>query len=448
MVIKNGIVLDWNKLLTTQRTGCPATHIRQQRTEFKRDYDRLIFSATVRRLQNKTQVFPLPAGSVFVHNRLTHSLEVASLGSSLGSMVAERLIERGVDSPYVDEIGTIVQSACLAHDMGNPPFGHSGERAISHYFTSGAGRDLIAGSDLTEAQRSDLINFDGNANTFRLLTHSFAGRREGGFVLTFSTVASIIKYPRSSVGKKKFGYFQQDRETFEQVMNTLGVPRLSADNELPMYARYPLVYLVEAADDVCYQMMDVEDACRLGIVSIEQTIDMLSAFFDPAVDKQFFESRDEVFARVTDSHERVAFLRSMVIGRLLNRCTDIFIDNIDAILAGTFEHSLVDYLPETEENALKRIATFAVKNIYKHHSVAEIELSGFTIIGTLLHTFIEAMLEPNTYYSSLIRPFIPAQYAVPDDAPLYDKLLAAVDIVSGMTDVYALDLFKKVKGTI
>ncbi|MCR5695741.1 MAG: dNTP triphosphohydrolase [Marinilabiliaceae bacterium] len=440
--------MDWNKLLTTQRTGNPATHIRQERTEFKRDYDRLIFSATIRRMQNKTQVFPLPSASVFVHNRLTHSLEVSSVGYSIGDMVATRLKDAGVCSPYVGEIGTIVQSACLAHDMGNPPFGHSGERAISHYFTAGTGSELIAKSDLTIAQRSDLINFDGNANTFRLLSHTFAGRREGGFALTFPTVASIIKYPRASVDRKKFGYFQQDVETFVQVMETLGVPRLPDENGLPTYARYPLVYLVEAADDICYQMMDVEDACRLDIISAEQTNDMMCNFFDRVTDKQFFETRDKVFARVTDIHERVAFLRSMVIGRLVNRCADIFTNNIDAILAGQFKDSLIDYLPQTEKNAMDIVANFAAKHIYKHHSVAEIELSGFTIIGTLLHTFIEAMLNPDRYYSKLVRPFIPAQFAVADDAPLYDKLLAAVDIVSGMTDVYALDLFKKVKGTI
>lgn len=440
--------MDWNKLLTTQRTGNPATHIRQERTEFKRDYDRLIFSATIRRMQNKTQVFPLPSASVFVHNRLTHSLEVSSVGYSIGDMVATRLKDAGVCSPYVGEIGTIVQSACLAHDMGNPPFGHSGERAISHYFTAGTGSELIAKSDLTIAQRSDLINFDGNANTFRLLSHTFAGRREGGFALTFPTVASIIKYPRASVDRKKFGYFQQDVETFVQVMETLGVPRLPDENGLPTYARYPLVYLVEAADDICYQMMDVEDACRLDIISAEQTNDMMCNFFDRVTDKQFYETRDKVFTRVTDIHERVAFLRSMVIGRLVNRCADIFTNNIDAILAGQFKGSLIDYLPQTEKNAMDTVANFAAKYIYKHHSVAEIELSGFTIIGTLLHTFIEAMLNPDRYYSKLVRPFIPAQFAVADDAPLYDKLLAAVDIVSGMTDVYALDLFKKVKGTI
>ena len=440
--------MDWNSLLTTRRTGVAATHIVQQRTEFRRDYDRLIFSATVRRLQNKTQVFPLPSGSVFVHNRLTHSLEVASVGSSLGNLVAQRLVESGETSPFVSEIGSIVQPACLAHDMGNPPFGHSGERAISHYFTAGAGAELIAQSDLTEAQRSDLINFDGNANTFRLLTHTFAGRREGGFALTFPTIASIIKYPRSSVGNKKFGYFQQDVDMFVQLMDTLGVPRLSADGELPTYARYPLVYLVEAADDICYQMMDMEDACRLGITSPADTIEMMSCFFDSEADSKFFATRDRVFAQVTDIHERVAFLRSMVIGRLVNRCADIFINNIDDILAGRFGHSLIDYLPEVESAAMKRVAEYSAVKIYKHHSVAEIEISGFTIIGTLLHTFIEAMLHPDRYYSKLVFPFVPAQYAVPNDAPLYDKLLAAVDIVSGMTDVYALDLFKKVKGTI
>ncbi len=436
--------MKWENLLTTMRTGQSVEKIVHDRSEFQRDYDRVIFSPPFRRLQNKTQVFPLP-GSIFVHNRLTHSLEVASVGRSLGNKVARFLAENGlVSGGYAEETGSIVSAACLAHDMGNPPFGHSGERAISHFFTVGRGKDLLAESDMTDAQKSDLTNFDGNANTFRLLTHSFNGRRTGGFALTFPTVASIVKYPRPSVGVNKFGYFQQDKPTFDMITELLGMPCLDAEHG--RFARYPFVYLVEAADDICYELMDVEDAFRLGILTYDETCSLLCAFFDREQDKHFYENKDKVFKMVTDQHEQVAYLRSICIGRLVDHCARIFCQNVDSILAGEFEKSLVDHLPENEKNAMKAVARLAIDNIYRHKSVIEIELSGFKILGTLLDAYSEALMNPKQYYSQLMLPYIPEQYRVSDNASTYEKMLAAVDTVSGMTDVYALDLFKKIKG--
>lgn len=434
--------MNWQTLLITQRTGQSVEQVRHNRTEFQRDYDRMIFSSPFRRLQNKTQVFPLP-GSIFVHNRLTHSLEVASVGRSLGNNISAKLAESGeAENCFHEELGSIVAAACLAHDMGNPPFGHSGERAISHYFSNQRGAELIARGNLTEAQCSDLVNFDGNANTFRLLTHSFIGRREGGFALTFPTVASIIKYPRPSVGVKKFGYFQQDASTFEHIMQRLGIEKKTADS----YCRYPLVYLVEAADDICYEIMDVEDACRLGILSYDDTRSLLTGFFSHDADSRVFGNIDKVFSTVTDRHEQIAYLRSIAIGRLVMLCTDIFWNNRVQILQGKFEHGLCDHLPDFEQCAMQTIRDLAINNIYHHQSVVEIELSGFTIMGTLLDRFIDALDNQSIYYSSLLRPFIPEQYYVGQSASMYDKMLAAVDIVSGMTDIYALDLYKKIKG--
>lgn len=435
-------MMKWEKLLTTKRTGQSVDNIVHDRSEFQRDYDRMVFSSPFRRLQNKTQVFPLP-GSVFVHNRLTHSLEVASVGRSLGNNISRRLASSDeAEGSFYEELGAIVASGCLAHDMGNPPFGHSGEKAISHYFCNERGAEFMADAHLSESERCDLINFDGNANTFRLLTHSFNGRRQGGFALTYPTVASIIKYPRSSVGTKKFGYFQQDKATFEEIMQRLEI-RQQADGA---YCRHPLVYLVEAADDICYQIMDVEDACRLKIITYDETVDMLSNFFDRAEDAKTFDNIEKVFKQVTDVHERISYLRSIVIGRLVCRCSDVFWSNREAILKGEFEKSLLDHLPEQERNAMLIISKRAFNDIYKHQSVVEVEISGFKIMGTLLDKFIEALLKPELYYSSLLRPFIPEQYQVEPTADFYDVALAAVDIVSGMTDVYALDLFKKIKG--
>lgn len=437
--------MNWKELLTPQRTGQPVENTNHNRTEFQRDYDRLIFSAPFRRMQNKTQVFPLP-GAIFVHNRLTHSLEVSSVGRSLGNNIARLLVDSGEaeGNEYVEEIGSIVASACLAHDMGNPPFGHSGESAISHYFTNGQGQQYLDG--LTEAEKGDLINFDGNANTFRILTHSFNGRRDGGFALTLPTVASIVKYPRASVGVKKFGYFQQDKESFGNIMTSLNVPLKSNNGGLTEYVRYPLVYLVEAADDICYQVMDVEDAYRLGILSYDETRSLLMSFFDREADKRTYENLDRVCHKVTDKHEQVSYMRSIVIGKLVGLCTDTFWNNREAILQGQYDNTLIKDLPQTETEAMKIVKKISLEQIYKHQSVVEVELSGFTIIGTLLDKFIKAINEPDLYYSKLLKPFIPEQFHVDKDASTYDKMVSAVDIVAGMTDLYALDLFKKIKG--
>ena len=274
--------MNWERLISAKRFGMEryydAKHDR--RSVFQRDYDRLIFSAPFRRLQNKTQVFPLP-GSVFVHNRLTHSLEVACVGRSLGYGVSDRLKERyGAEGGHFDEIGSIVAAACLAHDMGNPPFGHSGENAIATYFSEGKGMTLKERHGLTDAEWADFTHFDGNANAFRLLTHRFNGRREGGFAMTYSTLASIVKYPFEAVnadGKKcKFGFFQSEKEAYGRIAGELGIADAPEGNGRK--ARDPLVYLVEAADDICYQVMDVDDAFKLKLLSFEQTRELLMAF--------------------------------------------------------------------------------------------------------------------------------------------------------------------------
>ena len=438
--------MEWNKLLTSLRTGkenySDAEH--HDRTQFQRDFDRLIFSSPFRRLQNKTQVFPLP-GSIFVHNRLTHSLEVASVGRSLGNNLSRKLRERPNNSlpGLIDEIGYVVAAACLAHDMGNPPFGHSGEKAISEYFNSGEGREYKG--LCTKDEWCDLTNFEGNANALRLLTHQFKGRRNGGYALTYTTVASIIKYPYASctTGKKKYGFFQSEKEVFLEIMDKLGIVKPDAAKDV--YARHPLVYLVEAADDICYQIMDIEDAHKLKILSYHDTKELLLGFF---THEEIEKAKvGQVFNEVTDKNEQISFLRAKVIGKLVDACTEIYLDSYDKIMSGTFTGSLIDRLEGDADEAMKKVAVTAFNKVYNHPMVAEIELSGFRILGTLVHEFTKAVLNPGLHYSKMLIPFIPEQYHIREDAGAYEKIQSVLDFVSGMTDLYALDLYKKLQGT-
>ncbi len=438
--------MNWDELLSTKRTGQEdrTANIQHQRTQFQRDYDRLIFSSPFRRLQDKTQVFPLP-GSVFVHNRLTHSLEVASVGRSLGHNISEFLIhEKKLDNILIREIGSIVATACLAHDMGNPPFGHSGETALSHYFKHGEGQKFRSQYNISDSEWNDLIDFEGNANAFRLLTHQFNGRRKGGFSLTYSSIASILKYPYASglTTKKKYGFFQSEKEIFHRIMKELGL----IEKEPGIYCRHPLVYLVEAADDICYQIMDVEDAHKLKILDTNQTKEILLAFLSDEEDANTQKRILDVSREVSDINEQIAFIRASVIGKLVNNCTKIFIDNYDKIMSGTFEGSLTKFLDKNIGKAMKNCAQLSIQKIYRHPSVVEIEISGFKILGSLLHEFSHAILNPDDTYSKMLLPFIPEQFKAPENATAYTKLQSVLDYISGMTDIYALHLYRKING--
>ncbi len=432
--------MNWEQLLSPKRLGLENYHDRERdnRNQFQRDYDRLIFSAPFRRLQNKTQVFPLPK-SIFVHNRLTHSLEVASVGRSLGTNVGRAL--KNKSGMYTDEIGTIVSAACLAHDMGNPPFGHSGEAAIASFFTEGEGQYLK--NKLSDKEWNDLIRFDGNANAFRLLTHQFNGRRPGGFVLTYSTLASIVKYPYAAIhadaNKQKFGFFDSEREIYEKIADELGIFR-QADNP-NRYVRHPLVYLVEAADDICYQIMDIEDAHKLKILTTEQTKELFLAFFE---EKRANRIRENI-AIVSDINEQIAYLRSSVIGQLVDECSEAFIQNEEAILCGEFKGSLIKNMAENTTAAYKKCSEIAVSKIYKAPEVLDIELAGYKIIYTLLEHYVNAVLQPEKTYSKQLLDRIPEQYDTRSDS-IYGKLQSVLDYISGMTDVYALDLYRKIMG--
>ncbi len=438
--------MNWNQLLSNTRLGqekYEATE-KHNRTQFQRDYDRIIFSSPFRRMQNKTQVFPLP-GSIFVHNRLTHSLEVASVGRSLGSMFIEKAEQEkmNIGNPLFHEIGSVVSAACLAHDMGNPPFGHSGEDAISQFFKKNNSLNLE--NQMTAGQWKDFIQFDGNANAFRLLSHQFAGRREGGFALTYTTLASIVKYPYESIftTKPKFGFFQSEKSIFGKIGNELGLIQVSSD---PLkFVRHPLVFLVEAADDICYQLMDLEDAHKLKIHSYDQTYTLLMSFFDPQTEIKQINRIKETLNFVSDPNEQIAYLRASVIGKLVKQCVDVFTKKQDEIMAGKFQTPLIDLVTQTSQEALKEIKKVSIRNIYNDRSVIEIEISGYQIIGTLLEVFTEAILNPGEGVSRKMLQLIPAQFGK-DITSTYEKIQSVVDFVSGMTDLYALDLYRKIKG--
>lgn len=432
----------WEQLITSLRFG--QEHYQRSantdvRSEFQRDFDRLIFSAPFRRLQNKTQVFPLP-GSVFVHNRLTHSLEVSCVGRSLSDGVGEVLKSRHPENSHLfDALGAIVSSACLAHDMGNPPFGHSGEKAIETYFSEGKGIRLQ--EQLTAQQWTDCTHFEGNANAFRLLTHQFAGRREGGFVLTYSTLASIVKYPFSShdAPKNKFGFFADDEASYLRIAEKLGIPALATDKTI--FARYPLVYLVEAADDICYQIMDIEDAHKLRILTTDETKSLLLGFFDA-------ERREHILSRmstISDVNEQIAYLRSCAIGTLVDACKEVFLDNERNILDGTFSGALIKHIDPLRREAYDICAKLAVKKIYRSGEVLDVELAGYKIIYILMEELMEAVLNPDKAYSRQLLQRIPQQYEIGRET-IYGKCLAILDYIAGMTDVYALDLYQKITG--
>ena len=440
--------MKWENLVNDKRFGLEDYHDPKKnatRTDFRRDYDRLVFSSPFRRLQNKTQVFPLP-GSVFVHNRLTHSMEVACVGKSMADNIAvalrERYAAKGLPTEHFDHLGDIVAAACLAHDLGNPPFGHSGERAIGTFFSEGAGRTLQ--SQLSDRQWTDLTHFEGNANALRVLTHQFKGRRKGGFAMTYSTLASIVKYPYESIlsTKGKFGFFESERDDYARVADELGILRLSADGEPLRYARHPLVYVVEAADDICYEVMDIEDAHKLKILSTAEVIDAFLGFFDAG-------RRDHMLramSHVSDPNEKIAYLRSCVVGALVEQCADTFIANEDAILSGIFEGSLLSHIRDLERQGYARCNELSWAKIYRSAEVVDIELAGNRIITFLLERLVEAVTNPELNYSRLLLAKFPEQYDV--DAPtLYGKLQAVLDHVSAMTDVYALDLYRKLNGT-
>lgn len=444
--------MNLNQIFTNQRTG-NNPHTKASRTDFQRDFDRIIFSSAFRRLQNKTQVFPLP-GSVFVHNRLTHSLEVSSVGRSLGSIIGEFIAEDfknelNEDSKnfYLYNLGNVIAAACLCHDVGNPAFGHSGEDAIASYFERNE-KDLK--SKFNEKEWADLVNFEGNANAIRVLAQQQQGKDAGGIQLTFSTLASIAKYPCEAVAKKKgiihrkkFGFFQNEKDIFLEIAK--GTQLIAECEEPYIFKRHPFVWLVEAADDICYNIIDMEDAHRLGIVS---TSDCENLFFELVRSEN--NDMDRVknkLASISNENEKISYLRAKAINALINKSLEIYKQNFETILAGNLDKGLLD-IYKSENNALQDIESFSIEKIYNHKAVVEIENAGYNVMYELLDHFIPSILKPEDErksYDKKALKLLPRQF-VYDHGTDYQKVLGIIDFVSGMTDNYATDLYRKIKG--
>jgi dGTPase len=449
--------VNWEELLSLKRFGDNNKRLRSEQDEtrsgFDVDYDRLIFSTPFRNLQDKTQVVPL-SKSGFAHTRLTHSLEVSSVGRSLGRITGIEILKKHpqlseIHSFNASDFGAIVAAAALAHDIGNPPFGHSGESAISDYFRTGNGRKFQM--HLTPEQWADLSNFEGNANGFRLLTDSAQGI-EGGLRLSYATLGAFMKYPKESlpkydspkkVSEKKYGFFQSGKEAFTAIAQELKLKEKSSDNN-KKWVRHPLAYLVEAADDICYSIIDFEDGLNLNLIPEEYALEYLIPIVkDKLIKEKYFKMKLK--------SDRYSYLRALAIGQLVSDASRIFLENHDQILSGEFSKSLLDL--SKYKAPVEDIKKITLEKVYKSEKVVEIETAGFVVLAGLLDVFINAVnnLHDNmpSSYDKHILNLLPTEYIGDNRTPdknLYKRILNICAFVSSMTDSYAISLYRKLKG--
>ncbi|WP_298397311.1 dGTP triphosphohydrolase [uncultured Azonexus sp.] len=439
----------WEKLLSSERLGAGKAPGTAERTAFQQDYDRIVFTSAFRRLKDKTQVFPL-SKSDYVRTRLTHSLEASCVGRSLGAVVGREIIARhGLKDVESGDFGAIVAAACLAHDIGNPPFGHAGEDAIREWFRISG---LLERHDFTAAQRADFERYEGNAQGFRIVSRLQSPANPGGLQLTSAVLATFTKYPRPSHvageldGKsgKKFGFFQQDADNFARVAASTGlVERILGT----AWRRHPLAFLVEVADDTCYLIVDLEDAARLGFVPYKDAECLLADLAGNTINGGRLD-------RLHDPKERLEYLRAKAIGRLLESAAAVFLENEAAILDGSFDEELLDQSPVGVP--LQAVLRVAKETIYTARPALEIETAGFEVLGALLALYtnaVEAAAEvPGTRMTTrerMLLRLLPTQFLGHDgkpDADPYVRLLQVADFVAGMTDSYAVDMYRKLKG--
>jgi dGTPase len=446
--------MQWQQLLSRARLGSQESpRASSARTDFQRDFDRVVFSSAFRRMQDKTQVFPLSKVD-YVRTRLTHSLEASSIGRSLGTLVGERVIARhGLDDFEAADFGAIVAAACLAHDIGNPPFGHSGEDAIRHWAHSADyGARRVASLKGSEAE--DFLAFEGNAQGFRIVTRLQNPDNVGGLQLTCATLAAFTKYPRESwlggsrfdgVSAKKQGFTAADRASFETVAATVGL--IERDNHYAMWCRHPLAFLVEAADDISYRVIDIEDGYRLGHFGYAEVLDLFWPMIsDPERQRPRLEN-------IRDRKDRVEFLRAKVINEAIRQAVDCFMDNEAAMLEGRFDQPLLDQLPL--RGALAALIDSAAQRIYCAPEVVSIQAAGFQVVSDLLERFCQAVDDVADHgarasaRSRMLIQLVPEQFIGPHREPAADpylRLLLLTDFVAGMTDSYAVSLYKKVTG--
>lgn len=445
-------MMQWEQLLSLKRQGDKNKRLRKEQDDtrlgFEVDYDRIIFSAPFRSLQDKTQVIPL-SKTDFVHTRLTHSLEVSVVGRSLGRLVGKKIIEKypalkEVHGFHMNDFGAIVAAAALAHDIGNPPFGHSGEKAIGEYFKNGNGKHHK--NQLSEKQWQDLVDFEGNANGFSVLTASRPGN-EGGLRISYATLGAFLKYPKESLPKKptpdisdkKYGFFQADKDFFTEVASELGMVRKDGDDI--RYERHPLAYLVEAADDICYTIIDFEDGINLGLVSEDFALEYLIKLVKDTIDNAKYHA-------LTTKEDRISYLRALAIGSLINDAVNVFVENEELILAGNFPYALTD--KSKYKAQMDDIIKLSVKNIYQSREVVEKEIVGYQIIQTLLDKFISAFNNQAegtmSNYDRLILKMLPEKF-IGEKETVYERLLHICHYVSLLTDGNALELYNTINGT-
>ncbi len=444
--------MNWEQLLSLKRQGDTSKRLRKEQDDtrlgFEVDYDRIIFSAAFRSLQDKTQVIPL-SKTDFVHTRLTHSLEVSVVGRSIGRLVGKKIIEK---YPYLKEVhgfhmndfGAIVAAASLAHDIGNPPFGHSGEKAIGEYFAIGNGSRFK--DQMTPKQWQDLIDFEGNANGFSVLTGTRPGI-EGGLRISYATLGAFMKYPKESLPKKptkniadkKYGFFQNDKAFFEDVAGELGLIANKTGDDIG-FERHPLAYLVEAADDICYTIIDFEDGINLGLVSEDYALEYLIKLVKDTIDTAKYKT-------LTTREDRISYLRALAIGNLINDAVRVFVENEEAILAGKFPYALTD--KSKYKAQMDDIIKLSIKNIYQSREVIEKELTGYQIINTLLDKFIQAYnnnINGNaTNYDKLLLRILPEKHHHEKES-VYERLLHICHFVSLLTDGNALLYYRTILG--
>lgn len=442
--------MNWHQLLSLKRFGDTQDRLRKDenpsRVGFEVDYDRIIFSNAFRSLQDKTQIIP-HSKTDFVHTRLTHSLEVAVVGRSLGRLVGAQILEKyaslSEEGYTINDFGAIVAAACLCHDIGNPPFGHSGEKAIGDFFKHGAGERFRL--DLEPLQWQDLIDFEGNANGFHILTDSRPGA-EGGLRISYATLGTFMKYPKESlpqkptsdISDKKYGFFQADKSSFEDVVQSLGMLRKEGD--AVRYFRHPLTYLVEAADDICYTIIDFEDGINLGWIPEEHALEFLIKIVKDNINSA-------KYAQLQTKAERVSYLRALAIGSLINDIVRVFMDNEDLILRGEFPYALTEKCAYVAQ--MKDIITISITNVYESKEVIEKEMVGYKVLHTLLNTFIAATDNKyhgvETHYDEMILKLLPEQYQQENES-LYWRLLNICRFVSLLTDGKALELYHSIVG--
>ncbi|NNC51285.1 MAG: dNTP triphosphohydrolase [Flaviramulus sp.] len=443
--------MNWEQLLSLKRFGDINKRIRKEQDEtrlgFEVDYDRVIFSSEFRSLQDKTQVIPL-SQTDFVHTRLTHSLEVSVVGRSLGRLAGKKILEKyphlqNIHGYQANDFGAIVAAAALAHDIGNPPFGHSGEKAIGEFFKTGKGKQFK--SQLSDKEYQDLCDFEGNANGFKILTESRAGR-DGGLRLSYATLGAFMKYPKESLPKKptnhiadkKYGFFQSEKEAFVDVANELGLLKRS-EKDLS-FSRHPLAYLVEAADDICYTIIDFEDGINLGLIQEEFALEyLINIVRDKIKTKNYYA--------LTNTQDRVSYLRALAIGTLIDEAVAIFMKNEEAILNGMFDCALLD--KSKYEAQINDIIKISVENIYQSTEVIDKEIAGYGVLNTLLNTYTNSI--NNCYnntasnYDTLIIKGLPKTIKT-EDSSLYNRLSSVCYYVSLLSDSKAILDYKKIQG--